>query len=257
MSCELATVGGLVELVDLADPEQLPIGASDLLAAPARDAGEEAALSARELASVLRRAGNALVRARGGPAAAPAPPSALRSTPAPSAEAIETERTRVREARDAFPPEAWNPSNASAPAFSMPLTARASPSGTWTHQQAARARARPASASQGQLRAAALGAAVGRPLPITERPQTVAGGARRPSAARARWRAPAPRANGRPRRSSTRRTSSRRAATGFASPNSPAPRACATPPIITLLTWAISRRPPRASASASRSATAK
>lgn len=155
----------------------IPFGPSDLLAPPSEDEG---APSARELANVLRRASNALARARHGPAAAPAPSAAnalCAIVPSASAEAIEAERLRVRAARDAFPDSGWK---TSAPAFRMPATARASPSGTWEHQEAARHRPRPASASPAAIRAATVAPAIGRPLRPVERPNSAAVPRRKP-----------------------------------------------------------------------------
>lgn len=149
----------------------IPLGPSNLLEAPLEEEGDGAPLSARELADVLKRAGNALVRARHGPAAAPAPRAAASHVPGASAEALEAERLRVRAARDAFPDAGFA---TSAPAFRMPARARASPSGTWDHQEAARHRPRPASAAPDKVRAANVAPAVGRPLRPVERPNTAA-----------------------------------------------------------------------------------
>ncbi|KAG8469344.1 hypothetical protein KFE25_007862 [Diacronema lutheri] len=144
---------------------------SDLWAEPVAE--DEAELSARELASVLRRAGNALARARGGPAAAPAPSAsgAHSVAPAASAEAVEAERLRVRAAKDEFPQAGWH---SSTPAFRMPVAARASPSGTWEHQEAARHRPRSALPTPDAQRAAHVAPAVGRPLRPVERPNSAA-----------------------------------------------------------------------------------
>jgi hypothetical protein len=163
----------------------LPLGPSDLLVAPA-DADADAALTARELARVLRNAGNALARARHGPAAARPPRSASALSLQPSAppEAVEAERQRVQLARDEFPDAGWE---SRAPSARMPLAARASPSGTWDHQEAARNRPRPASASASKGRAALLPSAVGgQLLRPNDRPATaLAAAARAPRAAAA------------------------------------------------------------------------
>lgn len=124
----------MLALSDL--PEEA--GASDLLQPPEGVDEDEAPLSSAELARVLKRAQHALHRARGRPGTAP--PAATPPVPAPPPEAVKAERERVSGLRAQYP---LPPPASLTPAFSIPLRARTSPSGTWDHQESARYRPRP------------------------------------------------------------------------------------------------------------------